>query len=169
MKNIIKISGLLIFGLMVALLGYPLFHEGGHAIVAFLLGQKIESIELFPVPCVKCGLQGSAESEIVFIGLGGIMIPYIIAMIVNIRRFWGWYSMLIFRIISVYATALSLISVWFEIFGINWVESDISLVMEVFPECTSFLIVLFIFMTVFGIAKIVKDHPICRCLNHFVK
>lgn len=57
MRYFIKAIGLLVVGLLVAIIGYPILHELGHAVIALIVGARVVEINIIPLPNVLCDVE----------------------------------------------------------------------------------------------------------------
>ena len=169
MKDILKCIGLLIVDLFVAVMIYPFLHEAGHSLVAFLVGASVIEFNLLPLPYVVCEVSEVGDIGKALIGLGGIVIPFIMSMSFKPKRFWLWYANLLIKGISTYAILLSIIAVIFYINGINWQNEDIVQVLNIFPDGRWIFLVVLCIMATYGLMRLLKEKMISRCIIYFDK
>lgn len=167
MKDVLKYIGLLTVGLFVAIVVYPFLHECGHSIMAILVGAKVVEFNLLPLPYVMCDVSEVTATGQAMIGLGGIIIPYILPGFIKTKKFWSWYAMFLVRGISLYAVIISLFAAILYFFEIRIANEDIVQVLELFPNRVWLCIIAFVLMIIYSITAIVKGKPILRCLNYF--
>lgn len=153
-KNSFKILGLFVVGLITALLIYPFLHEGGHALIAFLVGADVVGFYLFPLPYVLCNVAEVDSVGQVLIGFGGIIIPFVLSAVIKPKRFWLWYTVLIIKGISLFAVILSLIATILYLNGISWTNEDIVQILEIFPEGALLFILIFVLMIIYGVVGV---------------
>lgn len=169
MKEILKCIGLLLGGLFAAVIIYPFLHESGHSVFAILVGAKIIKFNLIPLPYIVCEISEVGNVGKALIGLGGIVIPFIVSMSFKSKCFWLWYINLIIKGISTYAIILSAVASIFYINGISWQKEDIVQVLKLFPSDTwLFLAVLFI-MGTYGLIRLLKENVFSKCIEYFNK
>ena len=168
-KEIIKMAGLIIVGLLTAVIIYPFMHEVGHSLVALLVGSEIADFNLLPMPFVVCEVSTVGETEKALIGLGGIVFPFILSMILKPKRFWCWYVSLILKGISVYCVMLSVIAIVFYIHGNSWQNEDIVQVLHSFPSGRWLLLTILCIMGFYGVTRLLKEKVFTRCIDYFNK
>ena len=66
MKYSIKIIGIFFFGLLTAIIIYPVLHEFGHSLVAIAVGAKVVDFTLFPTPNLMCDVFCITDFKISF-------------------------------------------------------------------------------------------------------
>lgn len=81
-----QMLGIFSIGLFTAILLYPTLHEAGHSLLALIVGAKVVDFNLFPIPSIMCDVFGVGNTGIILIGLGGIIIPYVISMIFKTKN-----------------------------------------------------------------------------------
>ena len=167
MKCFLKMTGLVIAGLLTAIIIYPFLHEAGHSLIAMLLGAKITEFNLIPIPYVVCEISAVDISGQMLIGLGGIIIPFILSMALNPRWFWTWLTCMILRGISVYSVILSIIAILFHINGVSWKNEDIIQVLEIFPNGTWLFLIVLCIMGTYGFMRLLKEKLFTRCIEYF--
>lgn len=164
MKDGMKFLALLISGLFTAAFLYPLLHEAGHFLVGLLAGAEICRFSLWPVPMVAA--KASSVGQI-WIGLGGIFLPYLVAFLMRPRRFCLWYINFLLRGISVFSLLLSLGAILCDMNGIRWEEEDIIQVLQIFPQGRGLFLCLFTLMFAGGIYGLIKEKPLQKCMVYF--
>lgn len=167
MKEIFKMINLLVFGLLTAIVIYPLLHEMGHIAVALLTGADIVEIGVLPTPFIACEISTTDYVAQVLIGLSGNMLSFVIPMFLCPKNFWLWYIVFVTRTISIFAVFLSLVSAIIGIDGIACETEDIVKVLQIFPNGKWLLVIMFSVMMMYGIIKIVKERPILKCEKYF--
>lgn len=169
MKDFLKMIGLIAVGLFVAVIIYPFLHETGHTLIALLVGAKITRFNILPIPFVECEISAVDIKGQIFIALGGIVFPYALSMILNLKWFWGWYANFILKGISVYSVILSVIASGFYMKGITWQNEDIVKILQLFPNCKYALLIVFCTMGVYGLIQLLKEKVFSRCVEYFNK
>ena len=95
MKNTVKLLGVLFFGLLTAVIIYPILHESGHSVAAVLSGAEILEFNLFPFPNILCNMTNISNIGRVFIGLNGMILPVVFSAVISLlsknKNFWIWY------------------------------------------------------------------------------
>lgn len=169
MKEILKILWLIIVGLLISVIIYPLLHEVGHSIVALLVGTRILDFKILIAPSITCDVSNVDVIGRALIGLGGIFFPYVLSMILKPKCFWGWYASFLLRGISVYSVILSAIAIVFHINGNSWRNEDIVQVLYLFPNGTWLLFFVLSIMGFYGLMRILKEKVFSRCIDYFNK
>lgn len=169
MKDVLKCMGLLFVGLFAAIILYPFLHESGHSIIAVFVGAEIVEFNLLPLPYIVCEISEVGNIGKAFIGLGGIVIPFIVSMSFKPRRFWSWYANLLVKGISTYAIILSVIAIIFHTNGANWQNEDILQVLNIFPDGRWFFFVVLCIMATYGLMRLMKEKLVSRCIIYFDK
>ena len=169
MKDFFKIIGLVIVGLLMAIIIYPFLHEVGHSLVALLVGARITNFNILPIPFVECEVSSIDVTGQTLIGLGGIVFPFMLSMMVKPKLFWGWYASLILRGISVYSVILSIIATVLHINGNSWQNEDIVRVLRLFPNGTWLLLAVLCIMGIYGLIRLLKEKVLSRCIDYFNK
>lgn len=169
MKEILKIIGLIMVGLLTALIIYPFLHEIGHSFVALLVGARITNFKILPIPFVECEVTNIGSAEQMFIGLGGIVFPFVLSMSLKLKWFWGWYANMILKCISIYSVILSIIATVLHVNEKSWQNEDIVQVLNLLPNCKWLFLVLLCLMCIFGVFQILHEKLITRCIDFFAE
>lgn len=169
MKIMLKSIGLLITGLLVAVIIYPLLHELGHSIMAVLVGASVLELKLFPIPYVLCSTEGMDMVGQVVIGTGGIILPLIISQIKVRFNFWLWYTQLLLKGISVLALIISAISTILFMKGNPLPNDDTTQILQIWPNGIWIILLLSVGMSVIISVSIVKEKPLIKCTNFYIK
>lgn len=165
MKDIFKCMGLIIVGLLTAVIIYPFLHEVGHLLTALLVGAKITDFNILPTPFVKCEVTRVSDFGKILIGLGGMSVPFSISILFKSKSFWLWYINLIVKGISVYAILLSAIAVFLYMNGVVWKGEDIVQVLQISSK-ENYWLLAFALMTVWGFFIMIKEKPILKCCEY---
>lgn len=165
MKIMIKSIGLLMTGLLVAVIIYPLLHELGHSIMAVMVGASVLEMELFPIPYVLCSTDGTDIIGQVIIGTGGIIMPLIISQIKVCSNFWLWYTRLLLKGISVLALIISTISTIAFMKGNPLPNDDTTQILKIWPNGIWIILLISIVMSVIVLVSIVKEKPLKNCIE----
>lgn len=169
MKVMIKSIGLLMTGLFVAVIIYPLLHELGHSIMAVLVGASVLELKLFPIPYVLCSTDGMDMVGQVIIGTGGIILPLIISQIKTGSNFWLWYTRLLLKGISVLALIISAISTILFLKGNPLPNDDTTQILQIWPNGIWIILLLSVVMSVIISVSIVKEKPLIKCTDFYIK
>ncbi len=167
MKDLIKILGIFFFGLLTAIIIYPMLHECGHSLIAVSVGAKVVDFTLFPLPSIMCDMFGVSNFKIALIGLGGIFIPYLISFVLRPKSFWIWYTNLIVRGISLLAIIISIVSILLWQNGISVQNEDIVQILNTLNDGAIPFLIVFLLMLIYGISKIILSRPIKKISEYF--
>ena len=169
MKVMLKSIGLLMIGLFVAVIFYPLLHELGHSITAVLVGASVLELNLFPIPYVLCSTEGMDMVGHVITGMGGIILPLVISQIKVCSNFWLWYTRLLLKGISVLALIISAISTILFMKGNPLPNDDTTQILQIWPNGTWIILLLSVVMSIIVSVSIVKEEPLIRCTDFHMK
>lgn len=169
MKDALKLLGILFWGLLTAVIIYPFLHESGHTLAAFLIGAKVVEFNLIPLPNVLCNMANISNSGIVFIGLNGMMLPIISAVILKLfsNGFWLRYISFILNGISLLASIISIVAIIAFYFEMPMLNEDVTQTLEMYPNSIAFIFIFMIAVTVYLIIRLKIDKPIEKCLAYF--
>ena len=167
MRDLLKILGIFFFGLLTAVVIYPILHEGGHSLVALAVGADVVEFNIFPVPNIMCNVFGLSDLKVSVIGLGGIFLPYLISFLLRPKNFWVWYTNSLVRGISLLALAISFVSIILWLTGITVQNEDLVQVLNIFNGGSIPLLVLFAVMFICGVMQIIADQPLKRISKYF--
>lgn len=165
MKVMFKSIGLLITGLLTAVIIYPLLHELGHSVMAIMVGASVLEMELLPIPYVLCSTDGTDIIGQVIIGTGGIIMPLIISQIKVCSNFWLWYTRLLLKGISVLAFIISTISTILYINGNPLPNDDTTQILQLWPNGIWIILLLSVVMGITVSVSIVKEKPLKNCIE----
>jgi len=163
----LKSVAVFVVGLLTAAVIYPLLHEGGHAVAAALVGAEIAEFHLFPLPFVVCDISGVRAVGQLFIGGGGVLLPYLLSAALRPKNFWVWYVTVLVRGISLYAVLLSFIAVVCHMNGNSWTNEDVVHVLVAFPNSAGGLLVSLGSMGAWMCTRLVKERIFTRCMSYF--
>lgn len=167
MRDLLKILGIFFFGLLTAVVIYPILHEGGHSLVALVVGADVVEFNIFPVPNIMCNVFELSDLKISAIGLGGIFVPYMISFLLRPKNFWGWYTNSLVRGISLLALAISFVSIILWLTGITVQNEDIVQVLSIFNGGSIPFLIVFAVMFIYGLMQIVADQPLKKISKYF--
>lgn len=167
MKDAIKIAAITIVGLIVAVIVYPLLHEGGHSLAAVIVGAKVEEFNLYPLPNILCSVQSVGTMGLVVIGISGLLLPFLLTVVIQPKRFWGWYICFTTRGICLLSFAVALFAIAVFQTERQMVNEDITLVMELAPEHKGIYAAILLGLAGWDILLVVRSHPVRRCMEFF--
>lgn len=164
--RIIKCSSLFVIGLLCAIFVYPFLHEAGHCLAIMAFGGKIEDLTLFPLPSVACTLSMENLAGYVIIGIGGVLFPILMCLILRFKNFWLWYGLTVLRIICIWSLVLSIVASVLLKIGNPMKNDDITMVLQKNPSCWWMCILAAIILAGLIFTAIFKTKPIKRiCEN----
>lgn len=167
MRDFIKAIGLLVVGLLVAIIGYPILHELGHAVIALIVGARVIEINILPLPNVLCNVENVDCASMVAIGLSGMIVPLLISTIIKSKLFLAWYANYIVKVISLLAFIISAISSVCFMVGKPLPNDDITQILIVWSGGESMCLLLSIALAAITIRMLILEKPIERCLVYF--
>lgn len=167
MRDFFRVINLLFIGLFAAILVYPVLHESGHFLFAFLSGANIIEISLLPLPSVLCQMNMSDPMSVVFTGLGGIIIPFVATIVVPSQKFVTWYLWTVLKGICLISVMISIVGIYLFKVGKPIVNEDITKIMITAPQYSAVYCAILLFMLVIICIQIVKSEPIKRCMKYF--
>lgn len=169
MRDVLKSIGLLIVGLMIAVFFYPFIHEFSHSIIALLVGAEIFEFNILPVPNILCNVSKVDDVGIVAIGLSGMILPFLFSAVIKPKRFWLWYANFLIKGISVLAFLISGIATISFMSGKPIPNEDITQVLGIWQTGKYAILVVLVLLVCAALISIVKDKPIRRCIEYFIK
>lgn len=167
MKDALKCTGLLAVGLLTAVFLYPFLHELGHTLTTTAFGYKIPDFQLFPLPSVICEMDMTNKVAIIFVGFGGMLLPYLISLVAPGKCFWLWYSWLVISGICVLSFVISIAGIVSYNLGKPINNEDITRILIHSGKNHVLYLALLIVLSVLRIIQIVRTKPIKRCLMEF--
>lgn len=167
-KDGIRYVGLFAVGLGMATVIYPALHEGGHAVVAWLLNVPVVAVHMVLEPCVQCDLRDAVAVAPVCIGWGGVVLPLVVSALLRPRSFWTWYAVFVWRCIAVFACGWMGVSALLFVYGTPPADDDMTLLLELFPHHWWGHVALSAALSTMGTVLLVRDHPFRRCAAYFV-
>lgn len=167
MKDTIKAIGLFIVGLTVAVVVYPLMHELAHSIVAIAVGARVVEINILPIPSVLCDVGSVGSTDMVAIGMSGMLLPYFLSAVFKPKNFWLWYANYIVKGISALAFAISTISTVCFFMGTPLPNDDTTQMLVVWSSGKWICLFISIILMVFSVASLIREKPLVHCMRHF--
>lgn len=167
MKDGIKVFGILLIGVLVAIVIYPFLHELGHTLAALFTGSTVYEFRLFPIPYVMCSGAEMSGFESAIIGVSGMILPFIISLLFNSKKFWLWLFSFYLRGISTLAFALSYIAVLCYESEIIWENEDIVKTIELSGISSSVWLVMMLLLFCISASIIYFNKPIRRIETFF--
>lgn len=154
-------------GLFTAILLYPAIHELSHSLATIVLGGTVIEFHLFPLPNMLCDGNSVGKAGLVTIGLCGMFIPFLIAILFNPKHFTLWYIFQLIKCISLLAFLLSIISLFGQKFGLRISNDDIITVLELWPDGKDILVATLTVSLLLLLYTIYRQHPMRRLYKYF--
>ena len=169
MKIIVKrISTMLIVGLIVTLVVYPILHELGHSIVAILFGAEVLEFNIFPYPNILCNIKSVNSMGIVTISIGGGVFP-ILFVVRSPKQFIGWYTCFTIRWICVLSYLISIVSVISFQLGMPVQNEDITHALIEKPQYAFAYLMFYLILMFVSVLLIVKSNPMKHLVEQVVE
>lgn len=158
-----RLIGILLVGLLSAILIYPILHEGGHALATVLFGGKVCEFHLLPLPFIICESSEVSLSGMILIGLSGILFPLLFSWVIYLKNFWVWLIGLYLNFICFLSFAISLYGCIRFINGSSIATEDITKVLELCPEKISAFVIGLIVLIIGIVMQIIVSKPLQHC------
>lgn len=166
-KCILKFVGLLAVGLITAIFIYPFLHEFGHSLAALICGAEVLDVTMFPLPSVLCKIEYQKELNVITIGFGGILFPYLLTNVPPPKKFWIWYIWILIKGITLLSLLLSMFAVYMFGIGKPVVNEDVTQILKYTAKHSAVYIVIFMGMGTSILYRIIKSKPLLRCKREF--
>lgn len=163
----IRIINLFVIGILMATIGYPILHELAHIFACMFFGAKIIEINLFPSPNILCNVSDVSNIRVIAIGISGVVLPFVFAMIVKTNKFWIWYMKYVIKLISALAFIISAISSICFLTGRPLSNNDITQILLVWENNKWICVIAFIGFSIIAVLELVKEKPVKKCLENF--
>ncbi len=167
MKDLFRTFLLIAVGLMAAIIVYPFLHEMGHAVTALIVGTKVSDIQFLPVPSTVCQINTSNQLQIIAIGFGGIILPFLVTALKPPKRFIAWYLWFAIKGICILSFAISLWTIIFHRTGLKIATDDMNQVMSFFPEYKVLYCIVILALLIIAATQEVCSNPIKICMQYF--
>lgn len=167
MKVFFKSVMLFAIGLFTASIVYPFLHELGHFSASAVCGVTVAELALFPLPSVLCCNNDWNTATVIFVGLSGIILPYLLTVMPPPKDFWLWYSWLVIKGITILSLIISFISVIMYFIGKPLPNDDMTQLLGFTSDYAAFYLIGFIVLAVISVLQIIKTKPFKRCCKEF--
>lgn len=167
MKDTIKAIGLFIVGLTVAVVVYPLMHELAHSIVAIAVGARVIEINILPIPSVLCDVGSVGSTDMVAIGMSGMLLPYFLSVVFKPKNFWLWYANYIVKGISALAFVISTISTVCFLVGNPLPNDDTTQTLMTWSDGKWICLVISFSLVIFATVRLIREKPLVHCMRYF--
>lgn len=167
MKDFIKLIYVAAVGGVTAILLYPLIHEAGHALSAILFGADIKELRIFPNAYVICDVSNARKFGKIVIGLSGVLLPFLLTVFVQPKRFWGWFTCFIVRGVCILSFGISFFAIVLFNLGREIENEDIVQVLKIEPMFGWLYALVFVGLMSIDIYLVVKSRPIQKCIKYF--
>lgn len=159
MKIVVKrVSTMLIVGLIVTIVVYPILHELGHSIVAILFGAEVLEFNIFPYPNVLCNIKSVSSTGIIAISIAGCAFPILFA-VKSPSKFIGWYTCFTIRWVCVLSYLISIVSVILFQLGMPVQNEDITHALIEKPQYVFAYLIFYLILMIVSVLLIVKSNP----------
>lgn len=161
MKILGKVLFILVVALLVAGIGYPLLHEGGHALAALAVGGKVEEVRLMPTASLLCRMPAD-PIRVAAVGIGGYLLPPVVAVLLPHRRFWCWLVRYILLSVCLLSLTAALVAVACFRVGAPLPQEDVTQILCHAPQALPYLSLLLMGMLIAVVLPWVRAHPLSR-------
>ena len=169
MKTIVtRIGAMLIVGLIVTIVVYPILHELGHSIVAILFGAEVLEFNIFPYPNVLCNIKSVSSMGIVAISIGGGVFPILFAVI-SPNQFIGWYTCFTIRWVCLFSYLISIVSVILFQLGMPVSNEDITHALLEKPQYAFVYLMFYLMLMLVTARLIVKSNPMEHLVDQVIE
>ena len=159
---------MLFAGLFAAIVVYPVLHEFGHILIAFLLGVKIEDVNLFSELSVVCMADNAEPIKVALIGYGGIIIPVVFEYLISFKWFVFRYISFSIKVINIIAIVNAYVSLVLFVIGRPSLNNDITVIMSAYNNGLQMTVIVLIISLYFSIISF-RDNNIMNDFYHFVQ
>lgn len=167
MKDLLKTLLLIIVGLTAVIAVYPSLHEAGHTLATLITGSNVIDVQIWPLPSTLCKIDTGNLLQIIVIGFGGIIFPFLVTLSKPPKRFLTWYLWFATKMICILSYGISLCAIAFYKTKLEIVTDDLTRVMEYAPEYRLIYISILVMLIMISAAQAVKSRPIKRCMQYF--
>lgn len=167
MKDIFKTFGILLTGLLVAVLIYPFLHEAGHALFTIFSGAELYEFHILPIPYVVCNVYSIDRLGQCFIGISGMIFPFIVSFLIINKYFWTWFISLILKGISLLSFVISYLAILCYDRNIIWYNEDIVKVVQIWEPFDGFWLFITLLLILLCSSSLYVLHPIKRIGEYF--
>ncbi len=166
MKDYLKMIGITIMSLVIAVVVYPILHELGHGLVAMCFGAEVVDFALLPLPYVVCDMSGVGTLGMYYIGISGMAFPLVFALIRN-KNFWLRYAAVVLSGICMLSYLLSFVSIISYKLGFVWSKEDVIQIIEVEANLTYSIVLFLIGLVCICSYTVCKLHPLNTIKKYF--
>ena len=164
----LKISGMLIVGLVVAAVIYPIIHELGHLLTAEMMGAESIDIHWGEQSHYICSLPSCKMQTVPVISLGGYALPTALAALPVHKGFFMWYANFMMKIVCIWAAILSILTVVQTTIGSANTNNDISLILQIEPAQQAWLFLFFAAVIILLISQLLQTHPLAKICDYLM-
>lgn len=167
LKDILKILYIIVVGLLMSLLIYPMLHELGHLLATLAFGGSVGKISVFPAAYTECNVFSVSSFGKVVIGLSGMLFPILFSGF-RFKNFYAWYPVFVLRGIGFLSFVISAASIILFFNGITVENEDVVQVLQISSEHSALTIGMVFVMTILTAALIITDRPIKRFMDYLL-
>lgn len=168
MNSVRKIVLIAFWGLLVAIIVYPLLHESGHSLFAIVLGAEVIEYKLWPLPYVLCNMKDLSSTSQIIVGAGGVLLPILFSACISQRIFWIWYCNMILIGIEALSVLMSLAAIIFFDIGCPITNEDMTTMLRIDPSAKTVLFALTLCLLCWLIRMIIKNKPLARLKEYLL-
>ena len=148
---------------------YPVIHELGHALAAFLFGGEVVRITVFPAFYTECFIRPDQFGCYVMTSVSGILFPLICSVIIDIRSVRGFLVALCLRVMSVAYSVSEIVCVSKLIMGSSIEKTDLCvLTYETGVDPYASLVLAGLLM-ILSLLALVSMEPITSFMHWFIR
>lgn len=165
--DFLNLSGMILMGLLVAIIVYPFLHEGGHSLTALLVGANVVEFDILPLPYVICNVASLTSIQQIVIGVSGMIIPFLIAVLIPHKWFWSWYIRFLLFGFSLLAVVISVATLILPNGADLNPQDDMLRVLSLWSGAEIILTISLIAISVLIVALIWWDKPVKMICSKF--
>lgn len=167
MKLFFNILLLILVGLLVCLVVYPFLHEIGHCIFAYVLSCDVKNINFTNDISVDCVVNAQNKWLIVFVALGGLIFPFIIAVLFRMKSFWLWCASVLLKLVCLLSFVISIVSAVLTLSGSVNIHDDSTVVINYAPQLIIPYLLAVFMMFIICLFLVIKTDFINKILVRF--
>lgn len=167
LKDWIKVIFIMVVGILIVVFVYPALHELGHMMSAVVCGGEIRELHIFPSAYVVCNTVDMGDAGKIGVGLSGMMLPFLLTLMMQPKKFWPWYACFILRGVCILSFLISLAAVVMFRLEREIPNEDMTQVLQVQPIYGNAYFIGLIILLLLELYLVVKSRPIKQCLKYF--
>lgn len=167
MKDLLRTILLIAVGLVAAIAVYPFLHEMGHTVATLISGTEVVDIQLWPLPSTLCRVDTSNQLQVITIGFGGVILPFLLTVIKPPKRFLTWYLWFVIKGICILSFVISLWAIIFYQTEFGIATDDMTRVMQFVPQHELVYLITLVSLLLISVVQAIRSRPIRRCMQYF--